>query len=287
MSLINRAFLLALGLCVAGGALAATKPTDTAVEVVRPAPASVGEQQIPTNKEELGAVDTARAALAKALYVQPDTLPVLSIEQRSWPNSGLGCASPDTATIRIPRKGYAIRLATPDGVRTVHVSGRSSRICDPKLNAGSELPQQAEAMETLPPSYDLKAVVERSREDLARRLKQPLNSVRLVSFAAATWPDNTMDCAVPYEQTRKKTVKGYRIQLRQGERNYIYHTDLVRTRACPSIEAPTGSKAAQNYEVAPPKTTTAVRPAPAKRVASSKAPKAAQSFGVIPRYPSP
>jgi hypothetical protein len=232
-----------------------------------------GEQQVPTNKEELDAVEVARTVLARALYVSPETLPVLSIEKQSWPNSGLGCASLDTATIRIPRRGYAVVLATPDGARHVHVAGRQSRICDLPPKEALDAANSPEALESPPPSYDLNAMVERSREDLARRLRAPVNSVRLVSFASANWPDNTMDCAVPYEQTRKKPIKGYRIQLRQGERVFVYHTDLVRSRPCPAIEEPPATAESNTPAPAPKKRKTS-KPAsaPAKSAPASPAP---------------
>jgi hypothetical protein len=221
--------------------------------------------------------------LGRALYVPPETLPVLSIDKQSWPNSGLGCASPDTATINLKRSGYAITLATPDGARHVNVSGRAARICDLPPKTEPDAVNTA----TPPPSYDLSAMVERSREDLARRLKTPTSFVHLVSFAAATWPDNSMDCVVPYEQSSKKPIKGYRIQLRSKDRVYTYHTDLVRTRACPSGEVLPAEASAEKHLDTPP-------PAPAKpatrRTAGLKKTTNKTSsdyFATMIRYPSP
>lgn len=277
MSVINRTMVLAVGLYI--GLMSMANSAESSRQ-------SVSEQQVPANKEELDAVEVARETLARALYVPAGTLPVLSIEKRSWPNSGLGCASPDTATINITRHGYAVALATPDGARHVHVAGRQSRICDLPSKIIAESTSTAEVLETQPASYDLKAVVERSREDLARRLHVPMKSIQLVSFAAAKWPDNTMNCAVPYEQIRRRAVKGYQIQLRKGERTYVYHTDLVRTRACPSIETASVDVITHNYEVS------AKPPVPsAKRTASTKKRLADDSsptyLGIVQRYPAP
>jgi hypothetical protein len=284
MNITNRAIALAVGLCMGLTTLAHTLAH--AAESPRP---SITEQQVPTNKEELEAVEVAREALARALYVPAGTLPVLAIEKQSWPNSGLGCASPDTATLNISRRGYAVKLATPDGVRHVHVAGRQSRICDLPSKPGAEAVASATEVLDPPPSYDLKAVVERSREDLARRLHVPPTAVRLVSFTAATWPDNTMNCAVPYEQIRKKTVRGYQIQLQKGDRTYVYHTDLVRTRACPSIETASAAVISHNYEVS---AKPSAAPADKKRTASSKKRTADAStspsyLGIVQRYPAP
>ena len=283
MSFFNRARPLAIGLCVA---LMPMAHHAFAGESVRAAQQPAGEQQIPTNKEELDAVEVARTALGRALYVSPETLPVLSIEKGSWPNSGLGCASPDTATINIGRRGYAVALATPEGVRHVHVAGRQSRVCDPPSKPESAAIQTTEVVVAPPLPYDLNAVVKRSREDLARRLKTPVNSVRLISFASKTWPDNTMDCAVPYEQARKKAVKGYRIQLGKGERVYIYHTDLVRTRACPSLDTPTVAANVQLSDTPAPAKPAVRRSAPAKKKIADAG--ASPSYlGIVQRYPSP
>jgi hypothetical protein len=275
MSLVNRVAPFAVRLCIV------MMPMACAVQAAETPKSSPSEQQVPVNKAELDAVEVARATLARALYVPEGTLPVLSIEPRSWANSGLGCATPDTATINIGRRGYAVALATPDGVRHVHVAGRQSRICDLPPKSAGDMASAAEQTVSPPPPYDLNTVVARSREDLARRLKAPVSSVRLVSFVASTWPDNTMACAVPYEQTRKKTVKGYQIQLQQGGRNYVYHTDLVRTRACPSVElaAPASAK---NYEIAAK--SPARRGGGTKKIATAAAP---PDLGIVQRYPSP
>jgi len=281
MSVINRVVLVAVGLCVTTTPVAQRAD---AAEATRAAQQSSSEQRVPTNKEELDAVEAARAVLASALYVSPDTLPVLSIERRTWPNSGLGCASPDTATINISRTGYAVALATPDGVRHVHVARRQTRICDEPADAAGDSANAPEAFNTPPPSYDLNAMVQRSREDLARQLRVPVKTVRLVSFAATAWPDNTMDCVVPYELSSKKAVKGYRIQLRQDERTYIYHTDLVRTRACPGIETPPPLTAASARKAAAPAKPSARRSNRSKQTTNVPS---WNNFGVAQRYPSP
>jgi hypothetical protein len=190
--------------------------------------APTGGQQVPANEDEAKAVETARQAISRKLYVAVESLPVLSIEQRSWPNTGLGCATADDATIRIPRNGYAVVLATPVGPRRVHVAGRSARLCDPANTAAGTV----QPTSTLP--YNLNAMVEHARADLARRLDTPVSTIRLVSFNSAEWLDSTMECAVPYERTQRKRISGYRLQLSHGDRTYMYHTDMTRTRACPA-----------------------------------------------------
>jgi hypothetical protein len=196
----------------------------------------IGEQQVPETKEELKAVEVARAALGRKLFVSPDTLPVMSIEPRRWPDSGLGCATPDTAIIRLPNRGHVVVLATPTGTRRVHVSGRRALICDQPEQAHTVPVVQPQTAPTEPPPANLSVQVERARADLAGYFRVPVSDVRLVTFTPATWPDSTMDCAVPYEQIKNKAVKGYQLQLWHGERMFVYHTDLARTRACPAID---------------------------------------------------
>jgi hypothetical protein len=130
-------------------------------------------------------------------------------------------------------------------------------------------------------------MVERSREDLARRLKTPTSSVHLVSFAAATWPDNSMDCVVPYEQSLKKPIRGYRIQLRSKDRIYTYHTDLVRTRACPSGDVvPAAVSVEKPLDKPPP---TAAKPTARRTAGTKKTSNKTSSdyFATMIRYPSP
>src|SRR5688572_3636335 len=181
---------LAAGLCAAAISLG---QQSGAQETVTPRP--IGEQQVPETKEELKAVEVARDALGRKLFVSPDTLPVMSIEARRWPDSGLGCATPDTAIIRLPNRGHVVVLATPTGTRRVHVSGRRALICDQTEQAHT-VPVVQQPAPTEPPPPNLSTQVERARADLAGYFRVPVNDVRLVTFTPATWPDSTMDCAV-------------------------------------------------------------------------------------------
>ena len=53
-------------------------------------------------------------------------------------------------------------------------------------------------------------------------------------LAAVYFVSGILKAADPAET--RVAVKGYQLQLWHGDRMFVYHTDLARTRACPAIE---------------------------------------------------
>lgn len=191
-----------------------------------------------TDSAQESAVANARDVLAAILKADPQTLKVVTVEPKTWNNSGLGCEAPGTMTLQVISEGYAVTLQTPSGEkRLMHVSGRNVIECTKK--EVDDRPPKQKAMQR--PSRNLGRLIERARADLAEKLGVPRAEVKMASFAPATWRDRSMDCEAPagdadLERKASNPVKGYRLFFSHDGRQYTYHTDLGRVQACPPIE---------------------------------------------------
>lgn len=201
-----------------------------------------------TDSAQESAVANARDVLAAILKADPQTLKVVTVEPKTWSNSGLGCEAPGTMTLQVISEGYAVTLQTPSGEqRLMHVSGKNVIECTKK--EVDDRPPKQKAMQR--PSRNLGRLIERARADLAEKLGVPRAEVKMASFAPATWRDRSMDCEAPAasiaaasiaaaESDEKSKaanpVKGYRLFFSHDGRQYTYHTDLGRVQACPPIE---------------------------------------------------
>ena len=74
----------------------------------------------------------ARAALAAALKIAPETLTLVSRDDQEWPNSGLGCPSPDQAYMQVIIAGQRIVFTDGATAYAVHTDARGARMiwCD-------------------------------------------------------------------------------------------------------------------------------------------------------------
>ena len=79
-----------------------------------------------------------------------------------------------------------------------------------------------------PMSGNLRDLIERTKEDLARRLGGTSEEIKVLLIEKAEWPDTSLGCAAPGLSRRPITVPGYRIVLSAMEREYVYHTNRDR-----------------------------------------------------------
>ncbi|MDZ4767806.1 MAG: hypothetical protein SGJ24_01640 [Chloroflexota bacterium] len=75
-------------------------------------------------------------------------------------------------------------------------------------------------------------LVRLAREQVARTNNLPLARIRLVEVRAVTWTDSALNCPLPDAVTLPLTLDGYRIVLRAGERDYLFHADIDRVTLC-------------------------------------------------------
>ncbi|WP_143467477.1 hypothetical protein [Leptolyngbya ohadii] len=98
----------------------------------------------------------------------------------------------------------SVAIASPPADRSVLVQSNSA---------------QEEAAQ-LPPQ-----VIRRVRRDLAQRFNVRRRDLRVVQFSQETWSDSCLGLAAPNERCAMALVDGWRIELSNGQQNWVYRTD--------------------------------------------------------------
>jgi len=71
-------------------------------------------------------------------------------------------------------------------------------------------------------------LVDRARQDLARRLKIDESQIEALSFEIKVWPDGSLGCPKPGMEYIQVLVEGYLIRLRYQGVEYNYHGGETR-----------------------------------------------------------
>ncbi|NJM48150.1 MAG: hypothetical protein HC860_19895 [Alkalinema sp. RU_4_3] len=84
------------------------------------------------------------------------------------------------------------------------------------------------------------AIAQRARRHLARKLRQPVKSVTLVSIKPTSWPDGCLGLGRPGQVCSQALVPGWKIELEDAEQgSWIYRTNKKGDRLVletPSVE---------------------------------------------------
>jgi hypothetical protein len=171
----------------------------------------------------------AREALAQALHVAPKDIKVTRVEARVWNDSSMGCGAPGTAALTVITEGYAVTAMAKGRLHTVHVSGSNAVVCDRAGTVRREAPTSRGA--------GIDVMMEKAREDLAKRLGVDAARIRLGSAEPKQWPDSGLGCPSQGESLVAGPVDGLVLTLRHAGRVFTYHTDRKSVRPCPAIEA--------------------------------------------------
>ncbi len=205
--------------------------TATVTQQPLPGPADVAATNapvvaIPARAQAL--VGLVMADLAQALSITDDAILLQSVEAVVWPDAGLGCigeATPEVQAGGTGVEGYRIVLQYQGRVYDYHTdTGRRFRLC-----------QDTRAVQGEPIILDpiLDALIDLARRDLAERLDLPQRRVFLVEVMPYEWPDTSLGCPLAGQEILPDPTAGYRIVLRVGQQNYIYHSNTVRVFQCP------------------------------------------------------
>lgn len=101
--------------------------------------------------EDLPQVEMAKADLAERLNVAPETIEVVQVEARVWPDAGMGCPQPGMVYTQVPQDGLLIRFGAGGQVYDYHSGGtRDPFLCE---EGGKETPEFGEEI-IPPPSMD-------------------------------------------------------------------------------------------------------------------------------------
>jgi hypothetical protein len=67
-----------------------------------------------------------------------------------------------------------------------------------------------------------------ARQDLAEKLKLPIEAIRLVSVEAVEWPDTSLGCPQPGMMYAQVITPGFRVVLAAKDQTVEYHADAGR-----------------------------------------------------------
>lgn len=73
------------------------------------------------------------------------------------------------------------------------------------------------------------SVVRQVRRDLAAQANVPQGRLRVVNYSRETWPDSCLGLARDNERCAMAIVEGWRVELTDGQRNWVYRSDLTGT----------------------------------------------------------
>ncbi|MBL8131491.1 MAG: hypothetical protein JNL42_06510 [Anaerolineae bacterium] len=101
-------------------------------------------------------------------------------------------------------------------------------------------PPLAGAAETLPP-VELSLIerdpiaaelVRLAQEAVARETDLPIRRIQLEAIQTVVWTDSSLNCPLPDAAYAPMEIDGYRILLRAGDAEYLFHTDIDRIMPC-------------------------------------------------------
>lgn len=104
---------------------------------------------------------------------------------------------------------------------------------------------------TVPPEA---AEVTQVKQDLAERLKVPVDQIRVVSIKAVDWPDTSLGCPKPNMFYAEVITPGFEIILEANGQEYAYHTGRGEYVQCDGqlpVEVPTASATPAGADLSP------------------------------------
>lgn len=180
----------------------------------------------PLRSEQSGVARRAAELLAGELNLSVTEVSVDSVRAVEWSDSSAGCPQPGEQYLQVITPGHRITLRAGGAMHFVHeANGRMFRCQRSKAVSGTTA--QLELV------WGQQAMV--ARRDLAGRLGVEESQVIIAGAEKTTFSDASLGCPEPGEDYAQGDRDGYVLRLRQGSRNYSYHTDLDRVIACPAI----------------------------------------------------
>ncbi|MBI4783159.1 MAG: hypothetical protein HY785_17830 [Oscillatoriophycideae cyanobacterium NC_groundwater_1537_Pr4_S-0.65um_50_18] len=90
----------------------------------------------------------------------------------------------------------------------------------------TERPITAQVNESTSSAQLPQRVDRRVRRDLAQRFNLAQRDLRVMNFSRETWSDSCLGLAAPNERCAMATVEGWRIEVTNGQQDWVYRTDL-------------------------------------------------------------
>lgn len=91
------------------------------------------------------------------------------------------------------------------------------------------LPQDDSPVSIDPVAEELVFIAQRL---IADETGLPTRRIQVVSVEAYIWRDSSLGCPLPDQEVTQVETPGYRIVLRAGDNDYLFHTDADRVLRC-------------------------------------------------------
>jgi hypothetical protein len=104
------------------------------------------------------------------------------------------------------------------GVLVANVSLAPTAAASPQVGTPIELSQA---------SSPSRQVIRRVSRDLAERFSVPQRSLKLVGSSRETWSNSCLGLEAPNERCAGVQVEGWRIEMTDGQQNWVYRTNLT------------------------------------------------------------
>jgi len=173
-----------------------------------PLPAPVGTAE---------AVHAAQADLAEQLGVEAAEIQVVSVEAVEWPDASLGCPQPGMMYAQVITPGFLVVLEA-EGARYEYHTDQGGSVVLCEKEAKVDMPTTPSAVEP-----GLESLIERAKEDLARRLSISVDQIVVLEARSVVWPDGGLGCPQPGMAYAQVPREGVLIRLRAEQRIYSYH----------------------------------------------------------------
>jgi hypothetical protein len=219
--------MLAFGVAVMSACNSAPTQETASRSGEQPQPSASSATAQPPAAAEDEVVARARKALRNA-GVEEAEYQLAAREEAQWSDSSLGCPRPGLSYMQVITQGEVLRFTGPRGSYEVHVSSNGAVLCAPRVLGTPKGLRNAR-------TRNLDKVVDDAREDLHAKLGVETKDVRLIGMTPTDWPDSSLGCPGVTADLHEP-VTGYKLLLSARGQQYIYHTDLQRTFACPPIE---------------------------------------------------
>ncbi len=161
--------------------------------------------------------------------IDPDDIRIVSIDAVTWADDTWECASqkaPNAGGSQRLMPGYRIVYSVRNRATVYHTDRRETFFaCEDDgwlLREGTPL--------LIDPI--VASMVALCKQDAARRLAVDESAFELGSVVMLTWPDESIGCPRPGITYDDSDTPGYRIVLRTGETEMVYHTSVRHVVLC-------------------------------------------------------
>lgn len=108
----------------------------------------------------------------------------------------------------------------------------------PQLHPSAQL-SQAQLSQAQPASRLPRSVIRRVKQEVAQNYHIPPQTLSIVQFSRETWTDGCLGLGTLTESCLAAMVEGWRVEVSNGQQNWVYRTDLTAQTIRPEVSTDT------------------------------------------------